>query len=216
MFTPSWGSTGDCPRHKRCVGRALPEPAGSTHPVRDGRPSSLVLSAVEELERCLADPLFRGVKFPPPWLQGVRACSGMVKETMVAILALPPEFDVPVLFHDGTPPYSTTYQIADVARWVPEGQGRPRPRRFGGLHRIRPRSSSATSRTSTAASAARAPGDLVHLVETAGADKILFGSDFGAGGGWELLPERVDNVTEAGLNSVDLAKILHANSERLS
>src|SRR5256885_200483 len=27
---------------------------------------------------------------------------------------------LPVLFHDGTPPYATTFQIAAAARWVPE------------------------------------------------------------------------------------------------
>lgn len=204
------GFYGDCPRHNDALAeRCLSQP-GRLIPFVTVDPK-LGPSSVDELERCLADPLFRGVKFHP-WLQAF-ACS-MVKETMVAILGSAAKFDVPVLFHDGTPPYSTTYQIADVARWVPEAK-------------VVLGHAGSADYTDPAAQLIRdipnlygcfcgsRPGDLVHLVETAGADKILFGSDFGAGGGWELLPERIHNVTEAGLNSVDLAKVLHANSERL-
>ena len=51
------------------------------------------------------------------------------------------------------------------------------------------------------------PGDLEHLVATAGAGKVLFGSDFGAAG-WELLPERIDNVLEAELSPEEREPIL--------
>ena len=130
---------------------------------------------------------------------------------MVALSAWPPRSGVPVLFHDGTPPYSTTFQIADVARWVPEAT-------------VVLGHAGSADYTDAAAQLIRdipnlygnycgaRPGDLLHLVETAGADKILFGSDFGAGG-WELLPERIDNVTEAGLAADDLEKVLYGNAE---
>jgi predicted TIM-barrel fold metal-dependent hydrolase len=52
------------------------------------------------------------------------------------------------------------------------------------------------------------------LVALGGADKIIFGSDFGAAG-WRLLPERIDNVLEAGLNASDLDLVLHDNAARL-
>jgi predicted TIM-barrel fold metal-dependent hydrolase len=57
-------------------------------------------------------------------------------------------------------------------------------------------------------------GDLAHLVEVGGAEKLIFGSDFGAGS-WKLLPERIDNVLEAGLATDDLDKVLYANAARL-
>jgi predicted TIM-barrel fold metal-dependent hydrolase len=47
-----------------------------------------------------------------------------------------------------------------------------------------------------------------------GAEKVIFGSDFGAAG-WRLLPERIDNVLEAGLEPDDLELVLHGNAERL-
>jgi predicted TIM-barrel fold metal-dependent hydrolase len=167
-------------------------------------------SAVVELERCLANPRFRGVKFHP-WLQAFAA--SMVRDTMVELLRIAGENEVPVLFHDGTPPYSTTYQIAELARWAPHttivlghaGSAdyvdaaaqlvRDLPNLYGNY--CGPR-----------------PGDLVHLVELAGAEKILFGSDLGAAG-WRLLPERIDNVLEAGLSDDELKLVLYSNAARL-
>jgi predicted TIM-barrel fold metal-dependent hydrolase len=166
--------------------------------------------AVDELERCLANPRFRGVKFHP-WLQAF--ASSMLRDTMLEILRIAGRHQVPVLFHDGTPPYSTTYQVAELARWAPEttivlghaGSAdyvdaaaqliRDLPNLYGNYCGSR-------------------PGDLLHLVALGGADKIIFGSDFGAGT-WKLLPERIDNVLEAGLSEGDLDLILYANAARL-
>lgn len=167
-------------------------------------------SAVDELERCLANRRFRGVKFHA-WLQAF--ASSMLRDTMMDVLQVAAKHNVPVLFHDGTPPYSTTYQVADLARWSPEttivlghaGSAdyvdaaaqlvRDYPNLYGCF--CGPR-----------------PGDLLHLVEVGGADKIIFGSDFGAAG-WRLLPERIDNVLEAGLPDSQLDDVLYANAARL-
>jgi uncharacterized protein len=166
-------------------------------------------AAVDELERCLANPRFRGVKFHP-WLQAF--ASSMLRDTMLEILRVAGRHQVPVLFHDGTPPYSTTYQIAELARWAPEttivlghaGSAdyvdpaaqliRDLPNLYGNYCGSR-------------------PGDLLHLVALGGAEKIIFGSDFGAGT-WKLLPERIDNVLEAGLPDADLDRVLYANAAR--
>jgi uncharacterized protein len=167
-------------------------------------------AAVDELERCLQNPRFRGVKFHP-WLQAF--ASSMLRETMLEILRVAGRHQVPVLFHDGTPPYSTTFQIAELARWAPEttivlghaGSAdyvdpaaqliRDLPNLYGNFCGSR-------------------PGDLLHLIAVGGADKIIFGSDFGAGT-WMLLAERIDNVIEAGLAAEDLDKVLYANAARL-
>ena len=166
--------------------------------------------AVDELERCLANPRFRGVKFHS-WLQAF--APNMLRDTMLQILRVAGRYQVPVLFHDGTPPYSTTFQIAELARWAPEtmivlghaGSAdyvdpaaqliRDLPNLYGNYCGSR-------------------PGDLLHLVATGGADKIVFGSDFGAGT-WKLLPERIDNVLEAGLSPADVDRVLYANAARL-
>ena len=167
-------------------------------------------AAVVELERCLQNPRFRGVKFHP-WLQAFAA--SMVQDTMNELLQIAGEHNVPVLFHDGTPPYSTTYQIAELARRSPHttivlghaGSAdytdcaaqliRELPNLFGNYCGSR-------------------PGDLQHLIQLAGAEKIIFGSDFGAAG-WRLLPERIDNVLEAELSTDQLDLILYSNAARL-
>lgn len=199
----------DCPAHNDALLRRANEypdrliPFVTVDP-KQGR------AAVEELERCLANPRFRGVKFHA-WLQAF--ASSMLRDTMMDILHVAAKHDVPVLFHDGTPPYSTTYQVADLARWAPEttivlGHAGSAdyvdaaaqliagyPNLYGCI--CGPR-----------------PGDLEHLVETAGAAKVIFGSDFGAAG-WRLLPERIDNVLEAGLPESQLEQVLYSNAARL-
>jgi predicted TIM-barrel fold metal-dependent hydrolase len=167
-------------------------------------------AAVDELERCLANPRFRGIKFHP-WLQAF--ASSMLRDTMMDILHVAAKHEVPVLLHDGTPPYSTTYQVADLARWSP------------GTIVVLGHAGSADY-VSPAAQLIREipnlygcfcgprPGDLEHLVAMGGAGKIIFGSDFGAAG-WRLLPERIDNVTAAKVTPAELDLILYGNALRL-
>jgi predicted TIM-barrel fold metal-dependent hydrolase len=203
------GFYGDCPRHNDALlerTEAYPDrliPFVTVDP-KEGQ------AAVDELERCLAFPQFRGVKFHP-WLQAF--ASSMLQETTVALLKVAARHRAPVLYHDGTPPYSTTFQIADVARWVPEAT-------------VVLGHAGSADYTDPAAQLIRdlpnlygcfcgsRPGDLLHLVATGGADKILFGSDFDPGC-WEILAERIDNTTEAGLSPDDLDKVLYRNTERL-
>ncbi|RIK87899.1 MAG: amidohydrolase [Planctomycetota bacterium] len=167
-------------------------------------------AAVEELQRCLANPRFRGVKFHP-WLQAF--APNMLRDTMLEILHVAAQHRAPVLFHDGTPPYSTTYQIAELARWSPEttvvlGHA-------GSADYVNPAAELIRDLPNLyGCFCGPRPGDLVHLVEVGGAEKILFGSDFGAAG-WRLLPERIDNVLEAGLDPRDLDNVLYANAARL-
>jgi predicted TIM-barrel fold metal-dependent hydrolase len=167
-------------------------------------------AAVDELERCLANKRFRGVKFHP-WLQAFAA--SMLRDTMMDILYVSAKHGVPILYHDGTPPYSTTYQIADLARWSPEtivvlghagsaDYANPAAQLIRDIPNLH------------GCYCGSRPGDLEHLVELAGADKIIFGSDFGAAG-WRLLPERIDNVVEADLTDEQLDLILYANAAKL-
>lgn len=72
--------------------------------------------AAAEFERCLAGG-FRGIKFHP-WLQGQPVNSG----GMDRICEIAGRHGVPVLFHDGTPPYSLPSQMALLARRHPRTQ----------------------------------------------------------------------------------------------
>jgi len=170
----------------------------------------LGVPAVRELERCLGNPIFRGVKFHP-WCQAF--APSMVKQTMIDILKVAAAHHAPVLFHDGTPPYSTSFQIAATARWVPEATivlG------HGGLSDYVVPAAQLTRDIPNLYTCVCCPkaGDLKHFVETAGPDKILWGSDFGITD-WRLLAERLDDALFAGLDQVTLEKVLYHNSARL-
>lgn len=73
--------------------------------------------AAVEVKRCLSDLGMVGLKFHP-WLQGFMPHEPI----MDPICELAAEHGVPVLFHDGTPPYSTALQIAALARRHPRVQ----------------------------------------------------------------------------------------------
>ena len=57
-------------------------------------------------------------------------------------------------------------------------------------------------------------GDVAHLVRTAGADKIIFGSDFGLSD-WMIIEDRLDAVRFAALSEREMQLILHDNAARL-
>jgi len=166
--------------------------------------------AVIELERCLGNPIFKGIKFHP-WLQAF--APSMVRATMEKILELAATQKVPIIFHDGTPPYSTTLQIAEVARWRPDTNivlG------HAGLSDYLPLAGQLLRDIPNLYGCFCGPkaGELRYLVETAGAEKILFGSDFGIAD-WKLLAERLDAVLESGVGEAELRLILSGNAARL-
>jgi len=203
------GFYGDCRRHNDALLEHAEQHPDRLIPFATVNPNEGT-AAVEETERCLSNPIFRGVKFHP-WLQVFAPST--VKETMAEILRCAARYDAPVLFHDGTPPYSTTFQVAALARSRPEativlghagladyvypaGQLiRDLPNLYGCF--CGPR-----------------PGDLEYLLEVGGADKILFGSDFGVCE-WLLLAERLDNVREAEIGDDVMKSVLFGNAERL-
>ena len=208
MFT-LMGFYGDCSRHNdRLAAHARAHPQRLI-PFATADPK-LGNEAVRELERCLANPVFRGVKFHN-WLQAF-ACS-LTRETMLEILRCAARHRVPVLFHDGTPPYSTTFQIAALARWVPEavvvlghaGLG-DYVHAAGQLMRELP--------NLYACFCGPKPGDLEYLVECGGPERLLFGSDFGFSD-WRVLAERLDDVREANLDENTHAAVLYRSAEKL-
>lgn len=166
--------------------------------------------ALKELERCLANPRFRGVKFHT-WLQAV--APSMVWETMVESLKCAARHRAPVLFHDGTPPYATTYQIAALARSVPEAQvvlG------HAGLSDYVCEAGRLARETPNLYACFCGPkaGELPYLLQTFGPERVIFGSDFGFGD-WKMLAESLDNVMEAGLDESARAPVLYKNAARL-
>jgi len=73
--------------------------------------------ALAELERCLGSLHFRGVKFHN-WLQGFSVGHPVIDDVCEMAAA----YRVPILFHDGTPPFSLPSQIALLAKRHPATQ----------------------------------------------------------------------------------------------
>ena len=70
--------------------------------------------ALEEIERCRNERGLRLLKLHP-WLQGFSVSSDEVN----AVAELCEHLQVSIVFHDGTPPYSTPLQIARLCRDFP-------------------------------------------------------------------------------------------------
>lgn len=66
--------------------------------------------AVDEARRCIEQLGMKGLKFHP-WLQG----SSIVDPVMEDICRLAGDYRIPIFFHDGTPCYCTSEQIAGLA-----------------------------------------------------------------------------------------------------
>ena len=71
--------------------------------------------SLREMERCARKLKMRGLKLHP-WLQAF----SLTHPNVVPILKKAGELGMPVLFHDGTPPYSAPLQIAHAAEQVPQ------------------------------------------------------------------------------------------------
>lgn len=167
-------------------------------------------AAIDEMDRCIATGKFYGVKFHP-WIQSFALAS--TKPTMIELLQRAAGANLPVLFHDGTPPYATTYQIAACARWVPEAQivlG------HAGLSDYILPAAQLVRDIPNLYACLCGPriADVRHIIDTAGPDKILFGSDFGLSD-WMVIDDRLDSVRLAGLSDDVLMKVLYQNAANL-
>ncbi|MCG2661594.1 MAG: amidohydrolase family protein [Kiritimatiellae bacterium] len=78
-------------------------------------PHDNLTDTFRELERCACQLKMRGLKLHP-WLQAF----SMTHPNVVPILRKAGELEMPVLFHDDTPPYSAPLQIAYAAEQVPQ------------------------------------------------------------------------------------------------
>jgi hypothetical protein len=167
--------------------------------------------AGSEIERCVRGHGMRGVKLHP-WLQGFSAHEpglGAVCETVAAL-------GVPVLFHDGTPPFSTPLQLASLALRHPATTvvlG------HGGLHDLWREAVAAVATTANVhlCMCATPPYAMRAIVERCPLERLLFGTD--AGLGPEPLQRyaalRIRQLDGLGLSDAVLRAILEDNPRRL-
>lgn len=71
--------------------------------------------ALQEMERAVFKLNMRGLKLHP-WLQAF----SLTHPVVLPIMKRAGKMNIPVIFHDGSPPYSTPLQIAAVAEKCPE------------------------------------------------------------------------------------------------
>lgn len=168
-------------------------------------------SADAEIERCVRDLGMRGVKLHP-WLQGF----SVHDDGLDGVCRAAARLDVPVLFHDGTPPASTPLQLATLARRHPDTAiilG------HGGLHDLwREAIAAVLSTGNVHLCMCATPGYAMRaIVAQCPLDRLLFGTD--AGLRPEPLPRyarlRVAQLDELDLTPEQRRAILELNPRRM-
>jgi hypothetical protein len=152
-------------------------------------PHAGVEAALCELERAKSQLGMRGVKLHP-WLQAF----SMTHPAVVPIFIRAGELGMPVILHDGTPPYSDPLQIAAVAERSPRTTvilG------HAGLDDLCDDAISACRRQPNIYLCLCGPstGHLAEIVLRCPTERLLFGSDGGFGG--DCVPWRLEMVRKA-------------------
>lgn len=153
--------------------------------------------AAAELRRCVEELGARGLKLHP-WLQGFHP----LEPFMDPICREAARLGVPILLHDGTPPYSTPLQIAALAARHPEV-------RFvlghGGLYDLWPEAIAAVRRRPNvyACMTSLHPQAMRRLADALPSDRLLFGTDAGlaAAGAHGYAVERWRELRELRLDA---------------
>jgi len=102
-------------RHNDLLAQGLKNHRDFFIPFCTVNPHDDLKDSLNELERCSRRLKMRGLKFHP-WLQAF----SMTHPNVVPIMQKAGELGMPVLFHDGTLPYSAPLQIAWAAEQVPQ------------------------------------------------------------------------------------------------
>lgn len=163
-------------------------------------------AAVTELETCLRDYEFIGLKLHP-WLQGYYGGADFLSP----ILEVCRDYSVPVLFHTGTPPYAQTFHIWVQAKRFPKltfilGHMGLNYQWRDALEvgKICPNTIFDTSGISYTFAVRR-------LIDELGPERVIFGSDNPF-----LIPDvELNKVLRLGLPKRDLQLILGENATRI-
>jgi uncharacterized protein len=163
--------------------------------------------AAAEIRRCRTELGARGVKFHP-WLQGFHPN----EPCLIPVCETAAELGMPMLFHDGTPPYSTPLQIAALAARFPELQvvlG------HGGLYDLWPEAVAAARRYPNVhlCMTSLHPFAMQRIVDSVPTTQLMFGSDGGLASTdrHAYVEDRWRMLRELGLDDAGLAAICAGN-----
>jgi predicted TIM-barrel fold metal-dependent hydrolase len=167
--------------------------------------------AADEIRRCTVEHRMRGVKLHP-WVQGFSAHT----PGLDAICEVAADLGIPVLFHDGTPPFSAPLQLASLARRhsrtaVVLGHG--------GLHDLWREAAVAVDTTPNlhVCLCATPPYAMRALLDRCPLERVVFGTD----GGLQPVPSqhyvalRVRQLDGLGLSERERRAVLEDNPRRL-
>lgn len=163
--------------------------------------------AVTELVRAKEKLGMKGLKLHP-WLQSF----SLTNPAVLPILKKAGELDMPVVFHDGTPPYSTPLQIAAAAEKVPDTMiilGHT------GLDDLWQDAVCACLRQPNIylCLCSLSSGYIVEVVEQCPEDKLLYGSDGGFFSG--IVKDGICKIETACKDRNMLEKIFYDNPQRI-
>jgi predicted TIM-barrel fold metal-dependent hydrolase len=165
-------------------------------------------NAVTEMQRCFYEYNMKGVKLHP-WLQAFSAVDPIV----FPIVQEAAKLDIPVLFNDGSPPYSDTLEVAYLAHKFPEAKiilGHSGQLDFYRLAIV----AAQRNENIVLCTSSTARLGLQEIVDMVGAERIIFGSDFPFGG-QSILKNEIIKIECLEITEEDRRKILCENARRL-
>ncbi|MFA5865673.1 MAG: amidohydrolase family protein [Phycisphaerae bacterium] len=165
--------------------------------------------AVREARRCLEKLKVCGFKFHP-WVQG----ESFFREEMYEICRMAGEHGVPIVFHDGTPPYSLPSQIGLLAEMFP---GTLFTLGHGGILFYWQEALETTKRYNNIiiTLCGQHPWAMQKICDQVAPDRILFGTDFVGPGAEEYIAYRKGLVEGLKLPSELREKIMSKNAQRI-
>jgi uncharacterized protein len=164
-------------------------------------------AALRELERARSQLGMKGVKLHP-WLQAF----SMTHPAVLPIFLRAGELNMPVILHDGTPPYCDPLQIAAVAEKAPQTTvilG------HAGLDDLYEDAILACRRQPNLflCLCGPSPGYIAQIVRRCPPERLLFGSDGGFGEG--LVPWRLEIIRQVVRDERVLERIFHENAHAI-
>lgn len=201
------GLLGDCGKHNDILAAAVKDDLDFFVPFGTVSPHDGAESAIKELRRCRFDLGMRGLKLHP-WVQAF----SLTHPAVLPILQEAGRLDMPVLFHDGTPPYSTPLQIAAAAEQVP---GTTVILGHGGLDDLHRDAILACLRHDNVhiCLCSVSSGNAREIIGECPAERMLFGSDGGFGGC--LVRNAITKIRATGAPAEVQECILSTNAQRL-
>ena len=163
--------------------------------------------AAGEVRRCYEVLGIRALKLHP-WLQGC-SCSDDYNDPVYEVCA---ELGMSITFHDGTPPYSSTLQCADVARRHPQVKvvlG------HAGLNDQWRQARDIACEWPNVYVTMCGPSMLAmqSIVDLVPPERIMYGSDFGAGaGGASLIHYRLHKIQALAMDDSTRELVLSTNA----